>query len=50
MSFNDVIIIGKSNDNHFCAVYDNGIQEGVFNGKKDCPYYTERGETNDLQS
>ena len=29
-------------DNHYCPMYQDAIPGGVFNGPKDCEFYTEK--------
>lgn len=36
--FNDV---GNEKE-HFCPMYMDAIPDGIFEGEKDCPYYTEK--------
>lgn len=35
----DVMVVGESNDNHFCFAFT-PIPDGVFDTDKECPNYT----------
>lgn len=34
----DVMVVGKDNDNHYCFAFE-PIPQGVFDGDKDCPNF-----------
>jgi hypothetical protein len=38
--FNDV---GNENE-HFCPMYTDAIPDGIYDGNKDCQYYTKKEE------
>lgn len=39
----DIMVLGKENDHHFCFAYV-PIPDGVFEGDKSCPNYTPRDD------
>lgn len=40
----DVVKKGDTKLKHHCPMYDSQIPDGMFNGDKDCKYYSNRDE------